>query len=181
MRALLLAPHNDDETLFAAYTVLKHACDVIVVLRGVKDGGTDQANLRAGESAYACSYLAAGSFRQWHYSDRAPDWPAIKSAIHDTVAAGYDLVFAPAVELGGHEHHNAIGNLADEVCRELEVELTAYMTYVRGRGRSSGSHRVVPGPGYRSRKLAAMSCYLSQIDNPDMLPWFTEWEKEWYE
>ena len=85
-------------------------------------------------------------------------------------------MFAPAVEAGGHEQHNLVGELADKV---FGGRVTHYMTYTNGRDRSRG----VPvefEPGWAALKLQALACYESQIRLASTGHHFTDWPlHEW--
>lgn len=168
MKGLLLAPHNDDETLFAGHLVADLGLDVVVVLRSVVQGAAGAWQTRESESRRAVWQLrgepAAGCFEQWAFSDARPYWQAIHAAIRGRVDdAGYTHLYAPAVEPdGGHDHHDQIGRIAERVAAELNVALIRYHTYVNGRSRTEGVHRVDPSPEAIRRKLLALACYESQ-------------------
>lgn len=178
MNAVLLSPHNDDETLFAAYACLAHRPFVVICLRSElqeRRGGPSAAT-REAETDSAMAILGC-PWTQWKFSDaeRVPRntleiWMRHLQATHD-------VVIAPAVEEGGHEHHNLVGELAREVWGS---EVIAYTTYRRGHGRTEVGNRTVPDPDWIVRKHAALACYRSQIENADTRPWFTGALDEWY-
>jgi hypothetical protein len=100
----------------------------------------------------------------------------------DEMRLGYDLelldtihsperVWAPALELGGHDQHNAVGQVALDV---FGHRVRPYLTYVRGRMRTRGAE--VPfEPSWVARKMRALSCYQSQIAlEGDCQPWFMD-------
>jgi LmbE family N-acetylglucosaminyl deacetylase len=161
-RALLLAPHADDESLFAAYLAQRYAAHVVAVF----DEG------RAGELDHATTWLGCG-FHQM---------PIPKGAGEDTVEAfliglrdpsgadDWDLVIIPAVEEFGHEEHDLVGRLALSVFQDCE--LIRYRTYSPRGTRSHGTPSLPDRPEFIARKLAAMSCYRSQIEDAATRPWF---------
>lgn len=172
MRTLLVAPHADDESLFAAYLAQRYAAHVVVVF----DEG------RETELAQATAWLGC-TYEQWHFDPARPDWAAIATRL--TAQEGYELVLAPAVigEQNGFPdpaqpppprwgvlQHDHIGHLATEAFGE---RVRAYCLYTRWHGRHEGREESFPEqPEHVARKLAALSCYRSQIADPATGPWF---------
>jgi LmbE family N-acetylglucosaminyl deacetylase len=162
VNVVLLAPHNDDETLFASFTILRERPRVIVCLRSFKQsaswypGGPIDWQEREAETAAAMAILGC-DWEQWPYPDAHPEWATVRSRILDLDA---DLVIAPHPEEGGHEHHNKIGEIAGE-----RVSVRFYKTYVDGTVRSSGTE-VTPEPWMIPLKLRALACYESQMRSP---------------
>src|SRR5687768_8666367 len=128
MTALLLAPHQDDETLWAAFTCIREQPHVIVVLRSElqeQRGEEITDGQRRSETDGALRVLGCSRAEFWPFSDAQPDWRAIERALRDVASlrwpagdlgegvASFDRVYAPAVEDGGHPHHNRVGELAD--------------------------------------------------------------------
>lgn len=179
MGVLLLSPHNDDETLFAAYSCLARRPHVIVCLYSVlqeRRGGPD-ASVRMSETEAAMKILGC-SWEQWQFSDaeRVPR-NTVEIWLRNLLEK-YETVIAPAVHEGGHEHHNLIGELALEVWGPENV--LPYTTYIRGRGRISGSRPIDPDPEWIAKKHLALACYPSQIAGHDTRGWFTGDLAEWY-
>lgn len=177
MSTLLLAPHNDDETLFAFYTALRERPHVIVVLRSFAEERQGGPSYAVREAETSCAMRLAGcSWEQWEYPDTDPPWPTIERFLGD-VLRRYQLVFTPAHEEGGHEHHNEIARIVGRLRREGEG-LISYLTYVRGAGRSTGGTEVVPTLYEREQKAMALACYQSQIDWAPTRPWFGADQRE---
>lgn len=158
---VFLAPHNDDETLFGAYSILRHRPQVIVVLRSFVEATWDPPGptyeVRELETFAACEILGV-SVAQWEFRDDAPDWPVVEQSLRslrDTHA------FAPWPEPGGHAHHNEIAAIA----RRVFPKVTWYTTYTHARGRTLGE-RVEPEPGWPEIKRRALACYPSQAGHP---------------
>ena len=85
-------------------------------------------------------------------------------------------VWAPMVEADGHEDHNLVGLAAADVFGD---RCRFYATYKRGHGRTRTDHEVIPEPDWYAKKFKAMSHYISQINHPQMRPWFTtDWDRE---
>lgn len=176
MRPLFISPHNDDETLFGAYTLMRHKPDVVVCLWGMTQPGiTGTERLR--ETERALKILGIENFSQWGISDARPEWETIVCDLRQL--GPRELVFAPAVELGGHDHHNMLGDIADRVFGPDCV--THYATYVRESARTRTDNEVPYEPTWPARKLRAMACYTSQINLDNTRPWFSDWDREWYE
>jgi LmbE family N-acetylglucosaminyl deacetylase len=161
---LLLSPHNDDETLFAAYVCLRHRPKVIVAL----DGATDRRHLaepatRVAESAAAMELLGC-EFRHLGFPVDLADWSLVRSALEDEQP---DHVWAPLPELGGHRHHNRVAELAIHL---WPGRVSFYSTYHVDE--DGWPHRSVVGdpveiePEWENLKRAALACYPSQSERP---------------
>jgi LmbE family N-acetylglucosaminyl deacetylase len=114
---------------------------------------------------------------EWPMTADKPDWDAAKVWLSGWTSGklfGTEItaVFAPAVEEHGHEQHNTVGRLAQDVFGE---RVTYYPTYAP-RGQRSRTGVEVPPPTAHeiALKLRALSCYESQITNPATRPWFFE-------
>lgn len=169
--SVLLAPHNDDESLFAAYTCLRYRPLVISCLRSFvaatwPDGPTWEQ--REPESVAACRVLGVEQ-EQRTYPDDAPPWAALRA---DLATLDVDRVWAPLPEPGGHPHHNAIGEMA----RELFPRVEFYATYRHVLGKTTTGTLVVPEPGWEEVKRRAMSCYVTQAAHPMTQAAFNEWD-----
>lgn len=161
-RTLLLAPHADDESLFCSFLAQKYAADVVAVY----DEG------REVELEHATSWLGCG-FHQM---------PVPKGASEETVEAfllglrdpagqdDWQRVIAPDVEEFGHEEHNLVGRLALTVFSDIEI--IRYRTYSPRGTRSHGTPVKPERPEWIARKLAALSCYRTQIEDVTTRPWF---------
>ena len=180
--AVLLAPHHDDETLFAAFTIMRERPKVIVVLeshlqeqRGNRlEDALVSDWLRRGETLLAMTELLIPRDRFgleergwtpevefWPFRDDAPDWRGVEARLRESLA-GVTRLIAPASHVGGHEHHNAVADIALEVAYSCGLELVRYTSYVRGDRRVEGEP--VPfEPWMVERKLRALACYRSQI------------------
>lgn len=163
-RALLLAPHADDETLFAAYLAQHYAAHVIVVY----DEG------RESELAQATQWLGC-THQQLPVQKGTTDAEEVEvflNGLRDPLGQDpWDIVAMPAVEEGGHEEHNAVGKAGWQTFGDLEI--VRYTTYAPRGERTRGRHESFPSqPEHVARKLAALSCYRSQIADPASGPWF---------
>ncbi len=156
---ILLAPHPDDETLFAAYTLLEHHPLVLVCYPGAARHGAPETRL--GELADAMRVLGC-------------DWlpPPDESVDLDGHLRAYgafaEHVWAPYPEEGGHSAHNRVGELAVEL---WPGRVTWYTTYTE-QGRSTAGALVSPKGGWQDLKVRALNCYASQIAHPGTRPHF---------
>ena len=180
---ILLAPHNDDETLFAAYTILGVRPHVAIcfypqvqVGRGYtfQDkrpdvGGYAEAPItslqRIVETTQALRELGSPTWEQWDFPDSngTADESLLANRIQQEAENHY-YCFAPAYEPDGHEQHNLIAQLSTWAFGEDRV--TSYLTYRRGYGKSRYGREVEPEPWWPAMKLRALACYESQIQHP---------------
>jgi len=182
MSAILLAPHADDETLFASYVIQRDRPRVIVCLRSTAQEhrrGTTAA-VRVRELAAAMGELGA-DWAQWSFTDHDPDWSGMEQAMR-TLTASRVYAPAPAFEQNGHApgqtpagfgvlQHDVIGQMALDVFGAERV--TGYTLYSRWGGRTRAVE-VVPEPEWVIGKLRALACYRSQIEDPATRPHFLE-------
>lgn len=179
---IFFAPHNDDETLFGAFTIIRYSPTVVVVLRSVKQEGSygpeATSKVREAETTRALLELDCLDYEQWHYPDDGPDWEAVESSmrlIDDRLKP--EMVFAPAWEKDGHAQHNEV---AVRVERVFGTRVVSYLTYVRGSLRSRSLDPSIPAnevpfePDWPVKKLRALACYRSQIALPQTNPWFLD-------
>jgi LmbE family N-acetylglucosaminyl deacetylase len=162
---LFLSPHNDDETLFGAFTLLRERPRVVTVLRSYvqEQRGTGVTyQEREAENAAALEVLGIGEWEQWPFPDSDPPWNEIRERL---ASLRPDHVFAPAIERGGHAHHSAIGGLAEAL---WPGKVTPYTTYTT-RGRTRRGTEVAWEHEWVLLKLKALSCYRSQILVPGTL------------
>jgi LmbE family N-acetylglucosaminyl deacetylase len=157
---VFLSPHNDDETLFGAYTLLRYRPLVIVCFRSAGDWGP--AAVREAETAAAMNVLDC-QWQQWSHPDtpRIPDWTKVEQSLLTLEEPG--RVWAPAPEEDGHDQHNGIGELA---ARLWPDRVTWYTTYTRHGGRSDWGEPVPYEPHWPRLKQAALDCYESQARDP---------------
>lgn len=168
-----LAPHHDDETLFAGMLAQHYHTRIVVVLRSdvQEQRGTGITSLTRDAETGCAAFELGLSFALWDFPDSGPDWDAVESsmrALDDRLKP--EVVLAPAVEDGGHDQHNSVGEIAGRV---FGSRVVAYLTYRRGFGRSMGRPFVGTGDQIE-RKLRALACYRSQICEPSTCSWFVD-------
>jgi LmbE family N-acetylglucosaminyl deacetylase len=172
MRTLLLAPHFDDEVLFTSFTILRHDPDIAWVFAPptLKEHET-----RLKESMTALAWLwKDGPPVDWQRhvtSGFAVEGDGVAELLGQFLAGAsdkYQRLFAPAPYEDGHTEHNSVGYAAVA----SGVPTVLYDTYGRTRGRVHGGTEVVPEWQWIQPKLAALSCFTSQIEHPQRRPWF---------
>lgn len=190
---LLIVPHNDDETLFAGFTVTRERPHIIIVYdsyiqvnRGAsycdKDtrrqetiaaldillGYDDSSNIGIEEMV---TFL--GLHDDLSYSPSAISTAIIKSL---SVSAWEQItdIWAPAYEEGGHDQHNQVANECSSFANHR------YTTYTRHQGRTRTGNRFNPTPLEIKLKHRALTCYTSQITNLSCQAWFTGDLNEYY-
>lgn len=181
---LFLSPHNDDETLFGAFTLLRERPHVAVVFDSciqVQRGYGDQCNAtnRRFETVMALRALlgsGGGSVSFLGFADNIITGTEFREALEFSLRKfdRPEMVYAPAIEEGGHPQHNLVGEIAARVFPRV----THYLTYTN-RGKSVG----VPVPfelHWVARKLQALSFYGSQICLPDNVEHFLREHHEYY-
>jgi LmbE family N-acetylglucosaminyl deacetylase len=188
-RALVVAPHPDDETLGAGgllATLLERGWEVLVV--AVTDGeaaygssGRDHPELaarRRDEQAAALRALAGGNRVAVHRLGLDDGGVSRRTGpLADAVrchGAGADLCIAP-LAWDGHPDHDACGEVALAAARDVDVPLVQYPIWAWHWGTPSELpldrfRRVVLSAGARARKQAAMACFVSQQTPPPGCP-----------
>lgn len=162
----LLAPHNDDEALFATYTLLRHQPTVVVCLDGWRGRRWDvPVDVRAAETAAALAVLGCPPHIQLSLP---PDWGTLADAL-EIVLADAEHVWAPLPEEDGHSHHNRVGELAMQM---FPGRCTLYATYTMTGGKTTVGRLVPYEDGWPELKRAALSCYASQLARPGTRPHF---------
>ncbi len=161
MTKLLLAPHSDDETLFAAFVQLAERPRVVVCLQGRRARHLPRNGEREAESAASAMLLGTDVAFIASPCD-PPDWQLVERELERVEP---EHVYAPLPELDGAAQHNAVGNLAVGLYGPERV--TFYATYTIHSGRSQVGAQVLERDGWRTRKLQALTCFRSQASKPD--------------
>lgn len=157
----LFAPHNDDEALFAAFTILRHRPRVVVCYRSPADYG-DPA-VREAETREAMTILGGQAVEQWAGGDLVAQMRAFDERVRPI------RVWAPH-EQASHPEHVAVARAARAVFGD---RVTPYHTYVDGQKVRAG--RAVPfEPIWLQHKLRALARYGSQIAHPRAHQFFAQ-------
>lgn len=175
---LFISPHNDDEVLFGAYTLLREKPLVLMVTdsyiqfnRG--DGIT--AEQRRKETIEAlkilgCPVLFVG------LRDDTLNEDKLRVLFKNFI--GFEKVYTPAIHENGNPHHNMIGKVAKEF-----FDVTAYTSYSKTNLWINGSVEIKPTQIEIDIKNFALDCYKSQLNLASTAPHFAavRGKSEWYE
>lgn len=168
MHTLLISPHNDDESLFCSYTLLREQPLVVVVtdsyiqpLRG--DFGCD-ADTRWKETVAACKILGCPVIRLGLRDDSLTQ-EVLTEALRKF--EGFDTVYAPAIQ-GGNAQHDLIGRVA----KIIFPSVSQYTTYTKHALWTKGDIEVIPTEAEKALKAQALNCYKSQIALRSTFPHF---------
>jgi LmbE family N-acetylglucosaminyl deacetylase len=169
MRALLLSPHHDDETLFASFICLRYQ-PLVVVVYGLSEANGVPTSTRSSEFVQAMAQLNVMYVREWPLSDMTVLGDEVEAwmiGLRDPSGQDdWDVVFAPAEESkGGHPQHNVVGRLADSVFSDVQVE--HYLTYTTPPlERSRSGTEIEYEPEWLFDKHAALACHRSAAGTP---------------
>lgn len=165
---VFISPHNDDETLFGAYTLMREKPLVVIVtdswiqpLRG--DRGCS-AGERWDETSKACEILGCKPVRLGIRDDSLTEEGLIQ-AFQELV--NVERVWAPAIQ-GGNWQHDLIGKIAKATWKHC----VQYTTYTKTELWTKGDIEIIPTEEEKELKLKALNCYTSQINLPSTRPHF---------
>ena len=166
---LVIAPHNDDETLFTAYTLIHEKPLVAIVTdsfiqpnRGDIGCSSEE---RWQESVSACKILGCPVIRLGIRDDSLTR-EVLESEFKKFV--GFEKVYVPAIQ-GGNWQHDLISKVATEVFGSACVY---YTTYTKTELWTKGKTEIAPVAEESALKIAALKCYQSQINLPSTRPHF---------
>lgn len=163
-----IAPHNDDEALFGAYTLIRHKPIVIVVTdsfiqpeRG--DVGCD-AETRRRETIEAMKIAGCPVFFLG-----IRDTELTEEVLRERlIGLRPEKVYAPAIQGGNHQH-----DLVGKVCKDLFGErCVQYTTYTKTELYTTGKTAITPTAAEKGIKGKMLACYQSQLYNPATRPHF---------
>lgn len=172
MNDIVLAPHGDDETLFVAYTCMRARAHVIICSQDADPAVRKDRSLEttAAIQILGCSHhelpIIAGQMDREEIKAKLEPWNSTA-----LVASTPEIVYAPAHHPQGHEEHNLIFELAVEVFGDKVIP---YATYAPRGVRHQLDTQIVPTADEIQRKLKALACYRTQIENPSTRPWFSD-------
>lgn len=185
-RKLLISPHNDDEVLFASFTLLDEHPEVVFVYDSYTQPsrGHQFATVENRRNESIKALLQLGIHRGVTFlglRDDVVDEDQVEKALKNIRGPRIDDVWLPAPEKsGGNRHHDLVSKVGRLVFGKEQLA-PAYLTY-SSNGKSTDGEEVVPrDPRYVERKLLAMSCYYSQMLIPDTLPHFMRDLREYRE
>ncbi len=180
-RALVVAPHPDDEVLgMGGLLLYLSELDIPVTIVAVTDGEASHARstlitpeqLRVQRAQERAAALRVLEVEADVTRLGLPDGEVASnaSAVVDSVASLADqttVVIAPWRH-DGHPDHEATGAAADKACRMAEAQLWevpiwAKVAAAAAGGRPPGRSSLVLSPAHRQRKRNAAACYQSQL------------------
>lgn len=156
---ILLAPHNDDEALFAAYTCIRENPLIVIATDSYvqqKRGDNISADQRRKESKSAADILSCDVVFLGIPDDEITHETLFKELLPYTTLASE--VYAPARQ-GGHRHHD----LCSMVAQEIHENVTFYTTYTKEELWTKGDVEVRPTHEEIELKNRALDCYKSQL------------------
>jgi len=159
MSNLLLAPHSDDESLFASYIILRYKPLVLVVTDAYKHeekfGESRGIIVRRKETEAAMKILGA-EVEFLGIPDNTLYLDNLEVNLEDYPCEG--KVFAPAKQ-GGNKNHDVVSDAAAKVYRDRVVY---YSTYSKNDLTPRGKVALIPTPAEEQLKREALFCYKTQ-------------------
>jgi hypothetical protein len=154
---LFISAHNDDAPLWGSFTLQRETPMVLTVfdshIQPARGHAQCDAATRRKEDLEA---MFSG------VPDNEPH-ASIRERIHAALRPWTPTeVWLPAVEDGGHEHHNLVGEIGLEVLKGAKIH--RYLSYTRTRGKSTNGREVTPTGAMVLKKLQALACYRTQIE-----------------
>lgn len=158
---IFLAPHNDDETLFGAFTIMREKPLVVVVTesyRQAERGGLP--TVRRNESISAMQYLGAPIMFLG-----IPDNRLTESLLVERLSGiEADQVYAPAFYMNGNADHNIVSRAAERV---FAGKVIYYASYRLDDLELKGDIEITPTEVEAQKKDLALDRYISQLElNP---------------
>ncbi len=165
---ILISPHDDDSTLFAAFTCIREKPIVIVITDSfIQPNRGDfgcTAEIRAKETKASSEILGCPVIRLGIRDDALTE-EAIRARLSGI--SGVTRVYAPAIQ-GGNWQHDLIGKVTQEVFEDV----IQYTTYTKTELWTKGSTEIIPTQEELEIKEKALWCYQSQINLAATRPHF---------
>lgn len=165
-RALVFAPHPDDEVFGCAGAIMSHVAQgdpvkVIVATRGDWGGGDDQVQGRQAESRAAAAVLGYSALEFWDWPDRGlENSEVLRQQIRAAMEAWQpSWVYAPSWwEV--HPDHTALSLAVTAALRSMRSTARLVLYEV---GVPLQANRLLDITPLLPRKQAAMQCFASQL------------------
>jgi len=165
MKKILLSPHNDDETLFSSYIILREKPLVIIVTDGYsqmeRGHKTITPELRKSETLNAMKILEA-DVGFLGLRDTAIHCDNLKEKL---IIFNPDIIYAPYPN-SVNQQHNLVGNVAEELWGD-KVKFYATYTkqeeYTKETLAPNGDIEIKPTQKEMELKNKALDCYKSQM------------------
>lgn len=174
---LFLSPHDDDQVLFGAFTLMREKPLVVICTDSwiqYNRGENITAEQRAEETISAMELLGCPVVRLGIRDDIIDEW-ALTHALERF--GNFERIFAPALQ-GGNPVHDLVSNVA----QKLFFNVKYYCTYSKDALYTTGSQEIISTPEEYSLKERALDCFQSQINLPATKPHFeaVKGKSEWY-
>jgi LmbE family N-acetylglucosaminyl deacetylase len=132
---VLLSPHNDDESLFAAYTIMPEKPLVIIVTdSNLQEGVTAQ--VRREETMRACKILGV-PVEFLGLEDGSLGELDLTREMQSLNTQHWEHVYAPAIQ-SGHCDHDVVGRVASRLFPSTKY----YSTYTKDNYDPFGQHSI---------------------------------------
>jgi len=160
---LFVSPHNDDETLFGAFTIQRERPHVAIVFDSYiqVDRGYPQCNAEARrkETIRALACLGAGPV---HFLGLKDSEQYMVEDVREALSGlSPSMVWFPYWEEHGHPQHNIVSSAAAAAfdgARQFR-----YLTYTRF-GKTVNGSPVATNGAMLHKKMKALLCYRTQIE-----------------
>lgn len=166
---LFVSPHNDDETLFGAFTLMREKPLVVIVTDSyIQPNRGDKgcsARERREETSRAMRLLGCPVFFAGLRDDTL-DAGSVVSLLASF--EGFEMIYAPSFQ-GGNVQHDMISSIAMQV---FGPKLVTYTTYTKTELYTKGEIEIIPTSEENELKHQALWCYQSQINLSSTKPHF---------
>ena len=151
---IAIIPHNDDEALFLAYTLMREKPLVVIVTdsfiqpeRGDVGCSADERRIETmwAMDLLGCPVVFLG------IKDTELNEELLKRRLKPFVGLGFEKVYAPAIQ-GGNVQHDIIGSVA----RYVFPSITRYTTYTKTELWTKGDIEIVPTEEEKALKIKAL-------------------------
>lgn len=152
---ILLAPHPDDEVLFASYIIQRLHPFVVICTDGTtheKFGVTWQ---QRRQESIAASKVLNYDIYFLGIPEEQLTYDVLKKELLKFNSGTW---WCPAKQ-GGHKHHD----LVYDVVKELQNNFMSYSTYSKDSLMPSGQYKMEPNNAEKILKDSALQCFTSQI------------------
>lgn len=166
---VFLSPHNDDEALFGAYTLMRIKPLVIIItdsyIQPMRGDGGCSADVRRNETIEAmklagCPVLFLG----------IPDASLTEQTLKERLAGlNAETIYIPAIQ-GGNPQHDLVGKVGMELFGHKNVE--RYCTYTKEEFWTTGGWEIMPTQQEVELKNKMLDCYRSQLALKSTAPHF---------
>lgn len=158
---VFLSPHDDDQTLFGAFTIMREKCPVIVVTEShiqFNRGDNITADQRWQESCDSADMLGCPILRLGLHDDVVTE-EDMEDALKKYVGV-FEKVYAPMLQ-HGNIHHDMVHNVAKKLFGDTVIEYSTYTPTVLW---TIGNVEVTPTPEEIELKNKALMCHKSQFE-----------------